>query len=113
MNLYSYLAHVQVSCQGYSADRVLRTAARWLALCLQESLRASSFYCGDEKVVNATRLITRMGGGGSGGGGGPSYAPPDLPSQVLDARILYIGMPVRPPAALLLLLSVPTPSRPI
>lgn len=39
-----------------------------------------------------------MGGGGSGGGGGPSYAPPDLPSQVLDARILYIGMPVRSPA---------------
>lgn len=61
-----------------------------------ESLRASSFYCGDEKVMNATRMITRMGGGGSGGGGGPSYAPPDLPSQVLDARILYIGMPLVP-----------------
>lgn len=58
------------------------------------SLTAKAFYCGDEKVGNATRMVTRMSAGGYGGG--PGSAPPDLPSLLLDARICYIGMPLVP-----------------
>ena len=62
----------------------------------QESLTAKAFYCGDDKVGEATRMVTRMSGGYAGGSGGPGQsAPPDLPSLLLDARICYIGMPVR------------------
>lgn len=32
--------------------------------------------------------------GGARGYGRPRTAPPDLPSLLLDARIVYIGMPV-------------------
>ena len=35
------------------------------------------------------------GGGGGGGSARPRTAPPDLPSLLLDARICYLGMPVR------------------
>lgn len=33
--------------------------------------------------------------GGARGYGRPRSAPPDLPSLLLDARIVYLGMPVR------------------
>lgn len=33
--------------------------------------------------------------GGARGYGRPRTAPPDLPSLLLDARICYLGMPVR------------------
>lgn len=33
--------------------------------------------------------------GGGRGAGRPRSAPPDLPSLLLDARICYLGMPVR------------------
>ena len=43
-------------------------------------------------------------GAGQGGASSPSYSehkpktpPPDLPSLLLDSRIVYLGMPVRPP----------------
>lgn len=61
---------------------------------VQASLTAKAFYCGDDKVGEATRMVTRMSGGYAGGGGGPGSSPPDLPSLLLDARICYIGMPV-------------------
>lgn len=61
-----------------------------------ESLSAKAFYCGDDKVGEATRMVTRMAGGGGYGNGGPGQAPPDLPSLLLDARICYIGMPLVP-----------------
>jgi len=64
---------------------------------VQASLSASAFYCGDQKVGEATRMVTSMGGGGSGGQHAAGSAPPDLPSLLLDARICYIGMPVRAP----------------
>ena len=35
------------------------------------------------------------GGGGGGGSARPRTAPPDLPSLLLDARICYLGMPVK------------------
>ncbi|CAM8899230.1 unnamed protein product [Rhodiola kirilowii] len=34
--------------------------------------------------------------GGGGGAGRPRSAPPDLPSLLLDARIVYLGMPIVP-----------------
>lgn len=63
---------------------------------LQGTLTAKAFYGGNDKVGEATRMVTRMSGGyaGATGGGGPGSAPPDLPSLLLDARICYIGMPV-------------------
>ena len=63
---------------------------------LQDTLTAKAFYGGNDKVGEATRMVTRMSGGyaGATGGGGPGSAPPDLPSLLLDARICYIGMPV-------------------
>lgn len=63
---------------------------------VQDTLTAKAFYCGDDKVGEATRMVTRMSGGyaGATGGGGPGSSPPDLPSLLLDARICYIGMPV-------------------
>lgn len=33
--------------------------------------------------------------GGARGSGRPRTAPPDLPSLLLDARIVYLGMPVQ------------------
>lgn len=41
-----------------------------------------------------TRQEVRMA---AGTGAAPGQVPPDLPSLLLDARICYIGMPVRYP----------------
>jgi hypothetical protein len=59
------------------------------------------------------RVLAARGGAGSPGGGAagsegsPSYTehkaktpPPDLPSLLLDSRIVYLGMPVREPSRL-------------
>lgn len=67
---------------------------------LQESLSASAFYVraedrlptiGDTNV-EYKRMSARMASGGVMTPGSP---PPDLPSLLLDQRIVYIGMPVR------------------
>lgn len=39
--------------------------------------------------------VSMYRGGGARGYGRPRTAPPDLPSLLLDARICYLGMPVR------------------
>lgn len=39
--------------------------------------------------------VSMYRGGGARGNGRPRSAPPDLPSLLLDARICYLGMPVR------------------
>ena len=39
--------------------------------------------------------VSMYRGGGGRGNGRPRSAPPDLPSLLLDARICYLGMPVR------------------
>ncbi|KAF7811069.1 ATP-dependent Clp protease proteolytic subunit-related protein 1, chloroplastic [Senna tora] len=41
-------------------------------------------------------MSVSMYGGGSRGYGRPRSAPPDLPSLLLDARIVYVGMPIVP-----------------
>ena len=58
---------------------------------MQESIRAVNFYGGDKITAN-TRQEVRMA---AGTGAAPGQVPPDLPSLLLDARICYIGMPVR------------------
>ena len=66
----------------------------------QASLSASNYYGGmfprDEAggfVTKGSALETRMAARGSAFG--RRSKPPDLPSKLLDARIVYIGMPVR------------------
>jgi len=58
------------------------------------------------------------GGGGGGGYGRLRSAPPDLPSLLLDARILYLGMPIVPAVTELLIaelmwLDYDNPSKPV
>lgn len=45
-------------------------------------------------MTKGSALETRMAMRGSAYG--KRSKPPDLPSKLLDARIVYIGMPVRP-----------------
>ena len=71
---------------------------------VQASLSASNYYGGmyprDEYggfVTKGSALETRMmAARGSAYQSGRRSKPPDLPSKLLDARIVYIGMPVRP-----------------
>ncbi|XP_019237930.1 PREDICTED: ATP-dependent Clp protease proteolytic subunit-related protein 1, chloroplastic [Nicotiana attenuata] len=56
--------------------------------------------------------------GGARGSGRPRTAPPDLPSLLLDARIVYLGMPIVPAVTELLVaqfmwLDYDNPSKPI
>ena len=59
-------------------------------------------YYGGEKVTAGYRQETTMS---AGTGAAPGQVPPDLPSLLLDARICYIGMPVRPLIIVILLLA--------
>lgn len=61
-------------------------------LVAQESLRAVNYYGGDKIMANSRQEVTMMA---AGTGAAPGQVPPDLPSLLLDARICYIGMPVR------------------
>ncbi|XRB10651.1 ATP-dependent Clp protease proteolytic subunit [Pseudoscourfieldia marina] len=47
-------------------------------------------------VASAANATMRMGSFGYGGPNGPVSPPPDLPSLLLDQRILYLGMPLVP-----------------
>ena len=60
----------------------------------QELLRACAFYGGDpvQAMGYNTRQPVTMA---AGTGAAPGQVPPDLPSLLLDARICFIGMPVR------------------
>lgn len=49
---------------------------------------------GDAKITGARQAATMRRAGGGGGVLTPGRAPPDLPSLLLDARIVYIGMPL-------------------
>ncbi|GMH15435.1 hypothetical protein Nepgr_017276 [Nepenthes gracilis] len=46
---------------------------------------------GPSKYSNSVRMYR----GGARGYGRPRTAPPDLPSLLLDARIVYLGMPLQ------------------
>lgn len=49
----------------------------------------------DDKGPSKYSMSVSMYRGGARGYGRPRTAPPDLPSLLLDARICYLGMPVR------------------
>ena len=51
-------------------------------------------------VADPRRYIMSVQMYRGGGSARPRTAPPDLPSLLLDARICYLGMPVRPPRAI-------------
>ena len=77
----------------------LSTSTTNLKTIQQASLSASAAY--SQPLTHASsRSVTRMAGGtpaGAGSGGRRSgRAPPDLPSLLLDSRIVYIGMALVP-----------------
>lgn len=62
--------------------------------------------------------VSMYRGGARGGNGRPRTAPPDLPSLLLDARIVYLGMPIVPAVTELLVaqfmwLDYDSPTKPI
>lgn len=57
----------------------------------ESMLTAKACYVG-EPVTENSRIVTRMGPAMRP----PGQAPPDLPSLLLDGRIVYIGMPLVP-----------------
>ncbi|KAL3651689.1 ATP-dependent Clp protease proteolytic subunit-related protein 1, chloroplastic [Castilleja foliolosa] len=62
--------------------------------------------------------VSMYRGGGTRGYGRPRTAPPDLPSLLLDARIVYLGMPIVPAVTELLVaqfmwLDYDSPTKPI
>jgi hypothetical protein len=67
----------------------------YLCSWAQGTLSARAWYGGDEGRINIeaySRIETKMAASSSI----PGQAPPDLPSLLLDGRICYIGMAVRP-----------------
>jgi len=93
------------------------TATR-LHLPPEEVITASASYATECGMARATEMV---GGGGTMGGGGfgpASQAPPDLPSMLLDSRIVYIGMQLVPSVtelviAQLLWLQYDKPEKPV
>ena len=72
---------------------------------LQQSISSASNYLDNGGMWSFRGMADRgpskysmsvsMYRGGARGSGRPRTAPPDLPSLLLDARIVYLGMPVR------------------
>jgi len=61
-----------------------------------------------ESLLQTTAQISAAGGGGAPAAASVGYddhkprtPPPDLPSLLLDSRITYLGMPVKPDNVLL------------
>ncbi|XP_071930956.1 ATP-dependent Clp protease proteolytic subunit-related protein 1, chloroplastic-like [Coffea arabica] len=72
----------------------------------------------DERGPSKYSMSVSMYRGGARGYGRPRTAPPDLPSLLLDARIVYLGMPIVPAVTELLVaqfmwLDYDNPSKPI
>lgn len=74
----------------WDAEEFLTLNLCWYApIGMQSMLTAKNFYVGDE-VTETKRQAVRMAVDTKA----PGQAPPDLPSLLLDGRILYIGMAV-------------------
>ncbi|KAL2537261.1 ATP-dependent Clp protease proteolytic subunit-related protein 1 [Forsythia ovata] len=72
----------------------------------------------NERGPSKYSMSVSMYRGGARGYGRPRTAPPDLPSLLLDARIVYLGMPIVPAVTELLVaqfmwLDYDSPSKPI
>ncbi|KAL9242126.1 hypothetical protein vseg_016158 [Gypsophila vaccaria] len=72
----------------------------------------------DDRGPSKYSMSVSMYRGGARGFGRPRTAPPDLPSLLLDARIVYLGMPIVPAVTELLVaqfmwLDYDNPSKPI
>lgn len=72
----------------------------------------------DDRGPSKYSMSISMYRGGARGYGRPRTAPPDLPSLLLDARIVYLGMPIVPAVTELLVaqfmwLDYDNPSKPI
>lgn len=91
-----------------------------LVLPSDELIGASSHYRAETSMAGRT-ATAMVGGGGVAAGGGfgaASQAPPDLPSMLLDSRIVYVGMPLVPSVtelviAQLLWLQYDSPEKPV
>ncbi|KAL7002898.1 ATP-dependent Clp protease proteolytic subunit-related protein 1, chloroplastic [Sarracenia purpurea var. burkii] len=94
----------------------------------EESISSSSNYLNHGGMWSLSGMTERgpskysmsvsMYRGGARGYGRPRTAPPDLPSLLLDARIVYLGMPIVPAVTELLVaqfmwLDYDSPSKPI
>ncbi|XP_051145385.1 ATP-dependent Clp protease proteolytic subunit-related protein 1, chloroplastic [Andrographis paniculata] len=94
----------------------------------EESISAAYNYLNDGGMKSLASVNRRgpykysmsasMYRGGGGRGGRPRNAPPDLPSLLLDARIVYLGMPIVPAVTELLVaqfmwLDYDNPAKPI
>ncbi|KAL7082593.1 hypothetical protein ACP275_14G109200 [Erythranthe tilingii] len=72
----------------------------------------------NERGPSKYSMSVSMYRGGARGSGRPRTAPPDLPSLLLDARIVYLGMPIVPAVTELLVaqfmwLDYDSPTKPI
>ncbi|XP_075520818.1 ATP-dependent Clp protease proteolytic subunit-related protein 1, chloroplastic [Primulina tabacum] len=72
----------------------------------------------DERGPSKYSMSVSMYRGGGRGSGRPRTAPPDLPSLLLDARIVYLGMPIVPAVTELIVaqfmwLDYDSPTKPI
>lgn len=76
----------------------------WFCMQWQESISSARNYLDNGGMYSLTgmkegaskySMSVSMYRGGARGYGRPRTAPPDLPSLLLDARIVYLGMPVR------------------
>lgn len=95
-------------------EESISSASNYLSHGGMYSLSGSS---GARAAANYSMSVS-MYRGGARGYGRPRTAPPDLPSLLLDARIVYLGMPIVPAVTELLVaqfmwLDYDSPSKPI
>lgn len=91
-------SHAAPACSGgeHACLAVAGPARQSTPPRVQEALRASHHYVPQHSKITAGphQPTTMRAGSYAAGPRGPSTPPPDLPSLLLDRRIVYIGMPL-------------------